>query len=459
MATTSESAAVSALPLVPRNPLPYREQMLAIKDFHAGMEILREAGGDVTRLKMGPKWLVPDVVLATSSQAARDILGATGTGTELTVFHDEMRHLLGPSVLVLKHESWLPRRRILQPTFTKQQVRSFAGHMAQAAEIVAAPWPHSAEIDLGAQCRLLSMRTLSWSVLGLDLSQQTDAVDAALRVVLGYVNQRAMRPIRAPRWFPTQARRRARAASATLHALANTILQACRTDPDRQAPLVRALMEAADPATGRKLSDEEICDELVIFMFAGSDTTALTMSYALWALGHHFDVQERVRAEVAEIGDRQLTSGDVPRLGYTVRVIQEALRLGSPTSAIARVVTKDMKVAGYRVEAGTICSVGVYALSRDPAVWDRPLDFIPDRFAPENTAVGDRWQYIPFGAGPRSCIGNHFSMLEATLGLATIIRRTEIRSLESEFPRPEPRSNAAPAPIRAQARTRCAVAG
>ncbi|WP_408632333.1 cytochrome P450 [Mycobacterium basiliense] len=459
MPMTNAPTAISTLPLVPRNPLPLRQQMLAMKKFYTGIEILRDAGGDVTRLKMGPKWLVPELVLATSSQAAHDILGATGTSTDVTRFHDELRHLLGPSMLVLHHERWLPRRRILQPTFTKQRVRAFAGHMALAAETVAAGWRDSEVIDLGADCRHLTMRALSSSVLGIDLDKRTDEVEAAMRVALGYVNRRAVRPLRAPRWLPTWARRRARAAGATLHALANTILQDCRSDPDRDAPLVRALMEATDPATGRKLSDDDICNELVIFMFAGNDTTALTMSYALWALGRHSDVQERVRAEIAEIGDRQLTSDDVPRLQYTVQVIQEALRLSSPTAAMSRVVTRDMEVAGYRVKAGTICSVAVYLLNRDPAVWVRPLDFDPERFNPENSAVSDRWQYIPFGAGPRSCIGNHFSMLEATLALATIIRSTEIRSLDDEFPLPEPWSTAATLPIRAQARTRATVTG
>ncbi|WP_204806414.1 cytochrome P450 [Mycobacterium riyadhense] len=443
---TSVPTDVAALPLAPRNPLPYRQQMMALKTFCTGVETLRAAGGAVTRLKMGPKWLLPELVLATSPQAARDILGATGTSTEVTLFQDELRHLLGSGLLVLRHERWLPRRRALQPPFTKQHVRAFGGHMAGVAETISATWQDTV-VDLNSQCRRLAMRALSRSVLGIDLDEEADAADVALRVALEYVTSRAMRPIRAPRWLATPARRRARAARATLHDLADTILQACRADPTRDAPLVRALIEATDPATGRKLSDDEIRGELIIFMYAGVDTTAVTLSYALWALGHHVEIQERVRAEIADIGDRGLSSEDLPRLGYTVRVIHEALRLCPPTVAISRMVTRDIEVAGYRVEAGTTCSVGVQALHRDPAAWDRPLTFDPDRFGPEDSAGRDRWQYLPFGAGPRSCIGNHFAMLEVALALGTIIRHAEIRSLDDEFAVPEPWSKIAPAPI------------
>ena len=169
-------------------------------------------------------------------------------------------------------------------------------------------------------------------------------------------------------------------------------------------------------------------------MLAGHDTTATALTYALWALGHHPDFQDRVAAETAAIGDRELTPEDVPRLGYTVQVLREALRLQPPAAGVARLATRDIAVAGYRVEAGTLMAVGIYALHRDPALWPRPLDFDPDRFSAEASKGRDRWHFIPFLAGPRSCIGEHFAMLETTLAMATIIRSIEIRSVGQDFP-------------------------
>jgi len=154
------------------------------------------------------------------------------------------------------------------------------------------------------------------------------------------------------------------------------------------------------------------------------------------------------------MGDRDLTPDDVPRLRYTVQVVHEALRLCPPAHVIPRLITQDVEVDGYLVKAGTVCAVGVYAIHRDPALWDRPLDFDPERFAADNAKARDRWQYIPFSAGPRTCIGDHFAMLEATLALATIVRHTEIRSLEGDFPLISPFTMVAGGPIHARVKTR-----
>ena len=175
---------------------------------------------------------------------------------------------------------------------------SSAGTWPRPPQTVADNWVDGTQVDLDTECRRLTLRALGRSVLGLDLDDHSDAIAEPLRVTTKYVADRALQPLRAPRWLPTPARRRARAASDTLHRLADEILQACRADPTRGAPLAQALIAASDPATGRALSDDEIRDELVAFMFAGHDTTATTLTYALWALGHHPDMQDKVRAEV-----------------------------------------------------------------------------------------------------------------------------------------------------------------
>ncbi|MGB3522742.1 MAG: cytochrome P450, partial [Mycobacterium sp.] len=292
-------------------------------------------------------------------------------------------------------------------------------------------------------------RALGRSVLGADLDEQAAALGTPMRVAQEYVTARAFAPVRAPRWLPTPARNRARAASATLHRLANDILQACRADPERDAPLVRGLISATDPDTGRGLTDREICDELIVFMLAGHDTTATTLAYALWALGNHPDIQRRVADEVAEL-DADLSPDDVARLPYTIQVLHEALRLCPPGALNGRTALRDIAVDGFRVQAGSMVGIGIYALHRDPTLWERPLEFDPDRFSPESSAGRNRWQYLPFGGGPRKCVGDHFAMLEATLALATCVRHREISSLSNEFPVAVPFTTVAAAPIYAR---------
>ncbi|OBB98551.1 cytochrome P450 [Mycobacterium sp. 852002-40037_SCH5390672] len=449
---------VAELPLPPKNPLPYRERLKAVRSHHSGTDRLRDAGGPVTLISLGPRWLIPPVVLATSPQGIRDICsGRDGSIDKTSPVVTELRALLGGNLFVFPHAEWLPRRRTLQPVFTRQRVQQFAGHVAEAAEMVCATWGDGTEVDLDAQCVTLTLRSLGRSVFGLDLDERADAIAQPLRTATAYTVRRALTPLRAPRWTPTRARGRARAAAATLRSLGAAILQACRADPSREAPLVQALLAARDPATGKPLSDNEIIEELIVFLFAGHNTTATTLTYALWQLGRCPDLQARAAAEVAELGERRLTPDDVAGLGFTVHVVQEALRLCPPAPTGTRMAIRDVEIAGYRVPAGTMLAMGRMSVQRDPSLWENPLQFDPDRFSPERSKERNRWQYLPFGGGPRSCIGDHFAMLEATLALATIVRRFEVESLDDDFPLAAAMTMVPAAPIWARVRARATV--
>jgi cytochrome P450 len=448
-ATTADTVDVSALPLVPKNPLPLRRLVKLLRTLDTGQEVIRDAGGPITRIAFGPKWLFPPIIAVTSPEGIRDVLGRTDALSERCIIHEEVRNMAGDSLFVLPTESWLPRKRALQPVFTKHNVRDFGGQMSRAAEAFVVRWRDGGAVDLDAECRTLTMQSLGRSVLGVDLNERAEIIAEHMHVASSYTADRALRPVRAPRWLPTPARRRARIAVAEMRKVTGEMLAACRADPTMDAPLVQALIAATDPQTGRSLSDDDICNDLLIFMLAGHDTTATALTYALWALGHHPDVQDRVAAEAAAIGHGALTPADVPRLGYTVQVLREALRLQPPAAGVARMAVRDVAVGGYRVEAGSLMAVGIYALHRDPTLWERPLVFDPDRFSPDASKDRVRWQFVPFIAGPRSCIGEHFAMLETTLAIATIVRALEIRSVDDDFPVAVPFTTVADGPIRA----------
>jgi cytochrome P450 len=443
---------VRALALAPKNPLPFSRKLKAVRSFVDGFQDLLDAGGPVTRVVLGPKWLLPNVVLIATPQGARDLLGRSDEVADRGRARSmvEMRALMGGNLLNLPHEQWLPRRRALQPMFTKREVSRYAGHMAAAAQGVVDGWNDGSFVDLDAACRRLTLRALGRSVFGVDLDERADDIGWALRTSLKWVADRSARPVNLPRWLPIGGQRDARKANDMLHGLAAEILHEVRTDSDREAPLVRALIHAIDGETGRSLTDDEICDELVLFMLAGHDTTSTTLTYALWSLGHDRDLQERVRAEAVALGQRELTPDDVAELGLTVRVLHESLRLCPPGAATMRAPIRDLDVDGYRIEAKTFAVVSFYALHRDPALWQDPLNFDPDRFLPERSKGRSRWQYLPFGGGPRSCVGDHFAMLEATLALATIVRAVEIESLGTDFPLDTPFTVVAAAPVRAR---------
>lgn len=459
--TTRDVRDVRHLPLVPRNPLPLPTLIKSVRALDTGQLPIREAGGSVTRISFGPSWLVPSLVSVMSPESIRDVLGRNDASAERCIVHDEVRHLAGDSLFVLPNEPWRPRKRALAPVFSKVNVRAFGGHMARAAQALADEWRAGGggvdvgvDVDLDTACRAVTMRSLGRSVLGIDLNDNADAIAEHMHVASSYTADRALRPLRAPRWFPTRARRRARAAVAAMREITAEILSACRADPDLDAPLVHALIDATDPETGDRLSDSDICNDLLIFMLAGHDTTATALTYALWALGHHPDIQDRVAAEVATLGDGMLTAQDVTRLTYTTRVLRESLRLCPPAAGVGRTATCDFEVDGYRVRKGTLIAVGIYALHHDPRLWPEPTVFDPDRFTMERMVARDRWEFLPFAGGARACIGEHFAMLETTLALATIVRAVRLRSLAADFPVDVPFTTVAKGPIPARVEAR-----
>ena len=215
-----ETVEVAALPLAPRNPLPYLQQVKAARAFHSGFETLRDAGGPVTRCSLAPTWITPTMVVVTSPKGARDVMGRPDAFLDKTLpFHEEMRRVMGSNLFDLAHDVWLPRRRALQPVFTKQHVAALRGPHGRGRRTRSPRWRDGAQVDLDTECRTLTLRVLGRSVLGLDLDERADALAAPLVTVVNYVVDRALRPVRAPRWLPTPARHRARAASSALHQL------------------------------------------------------------------------------------------------------------------------------------------------------------------------------------------------------------------------------------------------
>lgn len=430
----SDLAAVDAYPLAPSVQLPWRQRVRLVKNFHTSPAEIRDSVGPVALVKLGPARIAPLIAMVSSPQGARDVLGATEQAIDKTGVAHRQSRLWGDNLFTVANETWLPRRRVLQPLFTKKHVASFAEPMSRVAHEMASNWAADERVSLNAECRRLTLSVLGRSVLGMDLGQHSVHLAPHVERVLNYVARRITKPVRAPAGLPTLARERFRRSLKEIQTVVDEAVGLTRNDPDHDAPLVRLLINTRDIVSGASLSARTIRDELVIFILAGHDTTATTLTYALWAVGKRPELQYRIAREAADLGERALTVDDVSQLSYSAQVIKEAMRLCPPAPVVARHCTADTIVDGHRIPAGADIFVSVYALQRDPALWNEPERFDPDRFSPDQTKGRNRWQYLPFGGGPRSCIGDHFATLEATLALATLIRELEITSEEDEFP-------------------------
>jgi cytochrome P450 len=201
-----------------------------------------------------------------------------------------------------------------------------------------------------------------------------------------------------------------------------------RATGERCKDLLSLLLDARDPETDEPMSDRQIRDELVTLFIAGNETAALTMTWLMYLLDRHPDAQAKVRAEAAEVlGGRIPSYDDLPRLKYSKMVIQEALRLYPPSWMLPRVAVAEDEIDGYRIPAGATLLVSQYLMHRDPALWDRPEVFDPERFRPEKAEKRPRYAFMPFGVGPRFCIGDQFAIMEAQLLLAMMVQRFRAR--------------------------------
>jgi cytochrome P450 len=449
------SAGAVTAPLPPKVVgLGLGERLDALRNFHTGVAVLRDHGGPVVRVPIGPRHVAPQFVIVTSPAGAHDVLagfdGAMDKGVQV---HEETKHV-GLNLFNLPHEAWKPRRRAIQPLFTRKHVRDFAVHMSHEAELAAERAVDAGRVELDPLTRRLTLQVLGRSVLGQDLGPRAEAMAGDFATLLQYFTDRGIAPARVPARWPTPANRRFVRARERFFAVIDEAVDQCRRDPDHPAELIRLLLDARDPETGRPLTLQDIRGELSAFLIAGHDTTATTLCHSLWALGRDQALQDRVAAEAAGLGRRPLDADDVPALELTTRVIHESLRLCPPAAVVARLAMRDVMVDGWRVPAGSNVVVGIMALHTDPALWPDPQRFDPDRFLPEHSRGRDRWQYLPFGAGPRSCIGDHFAMLEATLGLATFVRAVRVESLEPQFPLAVPFTMTAGGPIPAMVTVR-----
>lgn len=246
----------------------------------------------------------------------------------------------------------------------------------------------------------------------------------------------ALGVVRAPEWTPYPGRGRARKAVEFLRSSLMSVLEERRHTPSDRHDLVSMLMSAADPETGRMMTDVEIIDNLMTFITAGHETTALGLAWTFDLLARHPECEARVLAEIEEVTQGGEVEPDhIAQFHYTRQVFSEAMRLYPPAPIITRTALEDFKLGDYHVPEGTVMFVPIYAVHHHAAIWNAPQTFDPERFTPEAVKARHRYAYMPFGAGPRVCIGNAFAVMEAVAVLAVILQKLRLKN-DSGAPEP-----------------------
>jgi cytochrome P450 len=374
--------------------------------------------GDVVAYPFGPRKgpLGRVVVGAYHPDDVHRVLTGTGHGfNRRTVGFDVMTEAFGEGLLTTEGETWLRQRRTLQPLFTPRHVARYAALMADEARRIIADQQVApgAVVDLHRLMQRYTLRVVGRALFGEDVDEFVDDLYRLVPEITAAIRARVIQVTPLPLTWPTPRNRRFIRLRAAQYAMVDRILARRAPHPfDDYDDLITRLRAARDPETGRPLSLREVRDQALIFLMAGHETTAGALTFTLDLLGRHAEIQDKVAAEE----------------GLVRPALLEGMRLYPPVYVTERKTATDMVLRQHFLPPGTMVLTAPWVTHRHPAFWPDPDRFDPTRF------VGDqdrpRYAYFPFGGGPRSCIGEHFAMLEAEVLLKALLDRYRIEAVD-----------------------------
>ncbi|WP_315724863.1 MULTISPECIES: cytochrome P450 [unclassified Bradyrhizobium] len=337
---------------------------------------------------------------------------------------------LGRGLLTSEGETWRRDRHIMASSFDRRSMPSYAPVMIHAAESLMAKWeaiPEGGCVDVHEEMKAVTLKIICLSMFSTDSSEIMDLADEGIARY-----QQAARPslldlLGAPRSL-TAARRSRRHLLVLYEAIDKLIARRIGGGDVRPDDLLTRMIEARDLQTGAGLSPRELRNQVVTIFMAGHETTALALTWAWYLLSQNREQEEELHSELqSALGGRAPTFDDIVNLRYTRMVIDESMRLFPPAHTLSRMALGVDVLMGREVPAGSTIFIVPWLLHRRPSVWSDPERFDPGRFSPERSSQRHRFSYIPFGAGPRICIGMAFALTEAVLLLSAIAQRYRMR--------------------------------
>jgi cytochrome P450 len=399
-----------ALAVYVRNPL----RVLSRPVYEDPMVVFEPARGRlvvwVTRPDLVEQVLVAGADTFSKTEVERRVLGGS----------------LGDGVLTSVGAHWRWQRRTMAPLFRHQEILTYVPEMSAAAEALAAQWRQG-----GARVRAVDadMIDVTFDVIARTMLAGGVPAEAELikREGTAYLAnsswELAWALMKFPTWLPHPGTWPRRRAARRLRGAVGDIVARRRAEGTEGNDLLGRLLAARNPESGAPMGDEDVISNLLTLLEAGHETTARALTWALYLLARAPEWQERVRAEVVTVaGDAPIEAAHLPRLAITDRVMKEAMRLYPPAPVIVRMPTSEMKIGEVTIRPHTQIVIPIYAIHRHRKLWEDPDRFDPDRFLPEREKARPRTQYMPYGAGPRICLGMSFAQVEAVALLATFVR-------------------------------------
>lgn len=382
--------------------------------------------GDLVRIRLGPR--------TAYAVCDPELVGQLLKSPEYIVggpLWDTLEVLLGKGVATSNGKLHRRQRRMMQPAFRPERIADYAKVMEEEARATAARWRSGDTVDVSAEMFRTAVRIVSRSLLEVDsIGEKADRIADSLHTVFEGLYRRMVLSVGPLYRVPTQGNRRFQNALADLHLLVDEIIAERRATDSGQDDLLAEMLRARDE-TGQPLSDQEVHDHVVSLVVAGAENVASTLAWTFHLLTEHPEQERRLVEEVNSVApDREITFADLGDLPHTRNVVTEAMRIRPAAWIFTRRSVAETNLGGYRIPADADIVYSVYAMQRDPRSFEHHLEFDPDRWNPERASSVPEFAMMPFSVGNRKCPGDHFSLAELAIILATVAPKWHLAPVE-----------------------------
>lgn len=381
--------------------------------------------GEVAKFRLGPFQTVYHVL---NPDLIKQILVTKQQSFVKSRDFNLLKPFIGEGLLTSEKDFHMRQRRLIQPSFKKTHIIQYAKDMIDVTMDYISTWQHDDERSITKDMMNITLGIISKTMFSMEFKDGYEIVGKPLETALRITVKRMRKIFRMPLWVPTKINREYKKAIQRLDKVIYGIIEKRKNDTVKHEDMLGILMDARDADDGLGMSSHQVRDELMTIFLAGHETTANALSWALYAISKHPEIQVKLFNEVNSIiGQRTPKPEDFMKLQYTQNIIHETLRFYPPLYILSRDVTEDVTIGRYRFKKGDMILISSYVMQHNPEYFDQPESFIPERFENNFMKSLPAFAYFPFGGGPRVCIGNHFAMMEAVFVLACIAKRYRIK--------------------------------
>jgi cytochrome P450 len=417
---------VDGIPAVPG--LPVLGNLLAFRRDRLGLHDEASRLGPIARLSLGH---IP-VYVVTCGDLARDVLVDHAARFQKSAGMQFLRPLLGDGLLSAEGEPHRRHRKLLAPAFAPKRIASYGEIMIHETREQLSRWSPGDRIDLADEMMQMTLAIAGRTLFGVDVRRDASTVAHSLELAMHSMVSSITSPLQLGYHWPLPRHLRMKRAVKLLDDVVYRLIAEGRRLGTDRGDVLSMLLLARDEDDGTALTDREVRDEVMTLLLAGHETTANTLTWTWYELGRNPDVLARLEAEILRVaGTRPITTDDLPALPWTAAVIDEAMRLHPPAYMTAREALCDVELAGHRLPEKSIIVINIRGIHRRADYFPAPLAFRPERMLADAKKARPRHHYLPFGAGPRVCIGAHFALVEAQLALATMVQQAKLRPLKA----------------------------